>query len=65
MKKRMRTIGAIILVVKLVLDILAVSDMGIKLLLIVSDVIFLGILYYLVYKLLYIEELLLSINRKE
>ena len=61
----MRTIGAIILVVKLVVDILAVSDMGIKLLLIVSDVIFLGILYYLVYKLLYIEELLLSINRKE
>lgn len=65
MKKRMRTIGAIILVVKLVVDILAVSDMGIKLLLIVSDVIFLGILYYLVYKLSYIEELLLSINRKE
>ena len=65
MKKRMRTIGAIILVVKLVLDILAVSDIGIKLLFIVSDVIFLGILYYLVYKLSYIEELLLSINRKE
>ncbi len=65
MKKRIKTIFAIICIVDIIVSLILIDVPGINIAVIIISLFFLGILYYIVRKLLYLEELLLAINRRE
>ncbi len=65
MKKRVNTIFAIICIVDIIVSLILIDVPGINIAVIIISLFFLGILYYIVRKLLYLEELLLAINRRE
>lgn len=65
MKKRVNTIFAIICIVYIIVSLILIDAPGINIAVIIISLFFLGILYYIVRKLLYLEELLLAINRRE
>lgn len=65
MKKRVNKIFIILFIVEAVVNLFFGIDFGlyISIPVIVVSSMFLGVLYYIVNKLLFIEELLLSVNR--
>ena len=65
MKKRVNTIFVIICIVDIIVSLILINVPGINIAVIIISLFFLGILYYIVRKLLYLEELLLAINRRE
>lgn len=65
MKKRVNTIFVIICIVDIIVSLILIDAPGINIAVIIISLFFLGILYYIVRKLLYLEELLLAINRRE
>ena len=65
MKKRVNTIFAIICIVDIIVSLILIDVPGINIAVIIISLFLLGILYYIVRKLLYLEELLLAINRRE
>lgn len=65
MKKRVNTIFVIICIVDIIVSLILIDVPGINIAVIIISLFFLGILYYIVRKLLYLEELLLAINRRE
>lgn len=65
MKKQIKTIFAIICIVDIIVSLILIDVPGINIAVIIISLFFLGILYYIVRKLLYLEELLLAINRRE
>lgn len=65
MKKRVNTIFVIICIVDIIVSLILIDVPGINIAVIIISLSFLGILYYIVRKLLYLEELLLAINRRE
>lgn len=65
MKKRVNTIFVIICIVDIIVSLILIDALGINIAVIIISLFFLGILYYIVRKLLYLEELLLAINRRE
>ena len=65
MKKRVNTIFAIICIVDIIVSLILIDAPGINIAVFIISLFFLGILYYIVRKLLYLEELLLAINRRE
>lgn len=65
MKKRVNTIFAIICILDIIVSLILIDVPGINIAVIIISLFFLGILYYIVRKLLYLEELLLAINRRE
>ncbi len=65
MKKRVNTIFVIICIVDIIVSLILIDAPGINIAVIIISLFFLGILYYIVRKLLYLEELLLAINRHE
>lgn len=65
MKKRVNTIFAIICIVDIIVSLILIDVPGINIAVIIISLFFLEILYYIVRKLLYLEELLLAINRRE
>ena len=65
MKKRVNTIFVIICIVDIIVSLILIDVPGINIAVIIISLFFLGILYYIVRKLLYLEELLLAINRCE
>ena len=65
MKKRVNTIFVIICIVDIIVSLILTDVPGINIAVIIISLFFLGILYYIVRKLLYLEELLLAINRRE
>ena len=65
MKKRVKTIFVIICIVDIIVSLILIDVPGINIAVIIISLFFLGILYYIVRKLLYLEELLLAINRRE
>lgn len=65
MKKRVNTIFVIICIVDIIVSFILIDAPGINIAVIIISLFFLGILYYIVRKLLYLEELLLAINRRE
>lgn len=65
MKKRVNTIFVIICIVDIIVSLILIDVPGINIAVIIIGLFFLGILYYIVRKLLYLEELLLAINRRE
>ena len=58
MKKRVNTIFAIICIVDIIVSLILIDAPGINIAVIIISLFFLGILYYIVRKLLYLEELL-------
>lgn len=62
MKKRVNTIFVIICIVDIIVSLILIDAPGINIAVIIISLFFLGILYYIVRKLLYLEELLLAIN---
>ena len=65
MKKRVNAIFVIICIVDIIVSLILIDVPGINIAVIIISLFFLGILYYIVRKLLYLEELLLAINRRE
>ena len=65
MKKRVQTIIVIICIGDIIVSLILIDGPGINIAVIIISLFFLGILYYIVRKLLYLEELLLAINRRE
>lgn len=65
MKKRVNTIFVIICIVDIIVSLILIDVPGINIAVIIISLFFLGILYYIVRKLLHLEELLLAINRRE
>lgn len=65
MKKRVNTIFVIICIVDIIVSLILIDVPGINIAVIIISLFFIGILYYIVRKLLYLEELLLAINRRE
>lgn len=65
MKKRVNTIFVIICIVDIIVSLILIDVPGINIAVIIISLFFLGILYYIVRKLLYLEELLFAINRRE
>ena len=65
MKKRVNTIFVIICIVDIIVSLILIDVPGINIAVIIISLFFLGFLYYIVRKLLYLEELLLAINRRE
>lgn len=65
MKKRVNTIFVIICIVDIIVSLILIDVPGINIAVIIISLFFLGIFYYIVRKLLYLEELLLAINRRE
>lgn len=65
MKKRVNTIFVIICIVDIIVSLILIDAPGINIAVIIISLFFLGILYYIVRKLLYLEELLIAINRRE
>ena len=65
MKKRVNTIFVIICIVDIIVSLILIDVPGINIAVIIISLFFLGILYYIVRKPLYLEELLLAINRRE
>lgn len=65
MKKRVNTIFVIICIVDIIVSLILIDVPGINIAVIIISLFFLGILYYIVRKLLYLEGLLLAINRRE
>lgn len=65
MKKRVNTIFVIICIVDIIVSLILIDAPGINIAVIIISLFFLGILYYIVRKLLYLEGLLLAINRRE
>lgn len=65
MKKRVNTIFVIICIVDIIVSLILIDAQGINIAVIIISLFFLGILYYIVRKHLYLEELLLAINRRE
>ncbi len=64
MKKRVNTIFVILCIVDIVVNLVLIDIPGVNFEVAIGSLIFLGILYYIVRKLLYFEELLLEINRR-
>lgn len=64
MKKRVNTIFVILCIVDIVVNLVLIDIPGVNFAVAIVSLIFLGILYYIVRKLLYFEELLLEINRR-
>ena len=64
MKKRVNTIFVILCIVDIVVNLVLIDIPGVNFAVAIGILIFLGILYYIVRKLLYFEELLLEINRR-
>ena len=64
MKKRVNTIFVILCIVDIVVNLVLIDIPGVNFAVAIGNLIFLGILYYIVRKLLYFEELLLEINRR-
>lgn len=64
MKKRVNTIFVILCIVDIVVNLVLIDIPGVNFAVAIGSLIFLGILYYIVRKLLHFEELLLEINRR-